>query len=177
MGVSDRAAYRFWQFWQAIRAEPLLEEGAAEVAGILHLEELELFYSQDLAVQQHGYRVMKSLKGAGYDDPDLLAAALLHDVGKGEVRSEWWDRPLVVMGQALLPRRAAGWASGNAEGWRRPFVVKAAHPDWGANAAEACGSSPFTVKLIRDHQIPLHEPIESHEGHLMALLQWADNMN
>ncbi|MGD2050612.1 MAG: HD domain-containing protein [Chloroflexota bacterium] len=178
MEFSNRAVYRVWQFWQAIKARPFTREDKAEIAEILNPSELELFFRQDISGQQHSVRVMRTLKEAGHDDIELLAAALLHDVGKAEVQSKWWDRPLVVLAQTLLPGRSALWTSGSDFGWNRPFVIKKCHPEWGAAAAAASGSSPVTVSLIRKHEEILNnEDEQSRENRLLALLQWADNQN
>lgn len=178
MESSNRAVYRVWQFWQVIKARPLTTEDKAEIAEILNPNELELFYRQDTSGRQHALRVMRTLKNAGHDDIDLLVAALLHDVGKVDALSRWWDRPVVVLGQALLPGRSAVWASGSDIGWHRPFVVKKCHPEWGAAAAAASGSSPLTVSLIQKHEELLYiEDEQSKEDRLLTLLQWADNQN
>ncbi len=175
MGMADRARYRLWQFWQAVTSEPLPAVAREEMAQILNPAELALFERQGGAERQHSYLVMRSLKAAGHDNPDLLAAALLHDAGKTKVRSFWWDRPLVVLSQALLPRLARKWSRGDGMGWSRPFVVKERHPEWGAAAAEACGSSPLTVTLISRHQELPGADDEGPETEMLKLLQWADN--
>jgi hypothetical protein len=177
METSNRAVYRVWQFWQLVKAQPLESEDEAEIAVILNPDELELFFRQHISEQQHAVRVMRTLKEAGHDDVELLAAALLHDVGKIEARSKWWDRPVVVLGQTLLPAQSAHWASRGKDDWHRPFVIKKCHPDWGAAAAASCGSSPLTVSLIRRHQERLKGNQQSKEERLLALLQWADDQN
>jgi hypothetical protein len=177
MEPSNRAIYRVWQFWQVIKARPLTTDDGAEIAEILNPAELELFFRQDLGGQQHAMRVMRTLKEAGHDDAELLAAALLHDVGKAGALSRWWDRPVVVLGQALVPERSAYWASGSGNGWHRPFVVKKCHAEWGATAAAESNSSPMTVSLIQRHEEPLKDEKQSREERLLALLQWADNQS
>lgn len=177
MESSNRAIYRVWQFWQVVKARPLTKKEMAEIAEILNPVELELFFRQEISGQQHAIRVMRTLKEAGHEDNDLLVAALLHDVGKSKALSRWWDRPAVVLGQALFPDRSDFWASGSGNGWNRPFVVKKCHPEWGAAAAAACGSSPLTVSLIRKHEELLKDDEGSRERRLLALLQWADNQN
>lgn len=178
MESSNRAVYRVWQFWQVLKAQPLTREEKVEIAQILNPGELELFFRQDLSGQQHALRVMRTLIKSGHDDIELLAAALLHDVGKADALLRWWDRPLVVLAQAFLPARSALWASGSDIGWHRPFVVKKCHPEWGAAAAAASGSSPLTVSLIQKHEELLYiEDEQSKEDRLLTLLQWADNQN
>ena len=41
-----------------------------------------LFVAMPLDARRHSLNVLATLLAAGYDDPDLCAAALLHDMGK-----------------------------------------------------------------------------------------------
>jgi putative nucleotidyltransferase with HDIG domain len=175
--------YRLRQFGQAVAAEPLAEAALAEVKAVLSAAEFDLFRRFDLGEQQHSFQVMGTLKEAGYEHPALLTAALLHDVGKTRSPLSVWDRSLVVAAEQVAPERTAVWGQGSAQGWQRPFVVKARHPAWGAEMAEAAGSSPLVVSLIRRHQDDLPETAvaktgaSDEEDDLLRLLQWADDQN
>jgi hypothetical protein len=81
------------------------------------------------------------------------------------------------LAQVLFPKQSMQWSKGENRGWRRPFVVRANHPEWGAQAAAACGSSAITVELIRRHQKVAEKNMESDLKERLALLQWADNRN
>ena len=175
MKLVRRAGYRVRQFWQALGAGPLPEDGWIEIRSLLSPAELELYERQSRGDRHHAYRVMCTLQAAGYDDPDLLAAALLHDVGKSFANAYWWDRPLVVLVQAIAPRISANLAKGDVGSWKRPFVVRERHADWGADAARTAGSSPATVVLIRRHQSRFREGASERENRLLARLQWADD--
>ena len=152
MGVVQRAKYRLWQFWHTFRPSKLEPSEAEEIASILNTGEMDLFSRQDFAGRQHSFRVMRSIKDTENNSEDLLKAALLHDVGKTREMISWWDRPVVVLVEALIPSFAVRWSSGSGKGWSRPFVMKAKHAEWGADAASAAGSSTLTVELIRWHQ-------------------------
>lgn len=169
--------YRLHQFWQIVRARPLAAAARQEIATILSPAEIRLFQLLSLSDQQHSYGVVQTLRSAGYHHPDLLAAALLHDVGKCRVRLTLADRTLIVLTEALWPRRAATWGQGDASGWRRPFVVKVRHPEWSESMATQAGSRPLTLALIRRHQEALPETGSGEEDELLRLLQWADNQN
>lgn len=174
----NRAAYRILQFWYAVNAGYLSPSASEEVGAILYSAQLDLFNSQSSIIQQHSYRVMRLLRASGNDDPDLLIAALLHDVGKTRMPAKWWERPFVVVLKSLLPTMSAAWASGSPDGWRRPFVVQAKHADWGAEMAEAAMSSATTVTLIRRHQDPTESVVGmEREDRLLRMLQWADGSN
>lgn len=169
--------YRIRQFWQVAFAPPLDQTAVAAIAAILTPAELDLFQRFDNSDRQHSYRVLRLLQTAGHDRPELLAAALLHDVGKTRVRLTVWERSLIVVGQKLWPKQTAVWGQGEAAGWKRPFVVRAQHPAWGAEMAAAAGSQPLTVELIRRHQESLPETAVSATDDLLRLLQWADDQS
>jgi putative nucleotidyltransferase with HDIG domain len=179
MGLTNRISYRFWQFWQALWARPISEEAWQEITELLTEAEQRLFLRLPVSARQHSYRVMKTLQAAGHERPELLAAALLHDVGKARYPVAFWDRPLVVLGPRLLPRQTVRWAAGQPKGWSRPFVVKAHHSEWGAVMAAAAGSNDMTVQLIRRHHETLDSNLleKSEESRLVSLLQWADDQN
>lgn len=172
-----RAWYRAEQFWRALRAEALPATAFAEIAALLTPAELALFQQFDAGEQTHSYAVLQTLRRAGHTQPDLLTAALLHDVGKTKSPLTVWDRVVIVIGHKLWPQRAKAWGQGAAQGWQRPFVVKAQHPAWGAEMATAVGSRPRTIYLIRHHQDPLPASPQTEEEQLLAQLQWADDQN
>ncbi len=148
-----RALYRVRQFFAALVAQlrpDAIDERPA--VAVLSPAELALFRRMTPGERRHSLAVLARVRAAGHDDPALLAAALLHDVGKTCARLRLWERPLPVLARALLPGMAARWAQGAPRGWRKSFVVAAQHPGWGADLAAAAGSRPATVALIRDHQ-------------------------
>lgn len=170
--------YRIWQFWVALRARPLPTSARQEIGEILQIAENQLFDRFSRSDQWHSYRVMCALREAGQQNSALLAAALLHDIGKSCYPLTVWERSLAVVLGLIMPRRVKRWGQGEARGWQRPFVVKAQHPAWGADMVAAAGGEAMTVALIRRHQDELEEETaESAEDHLLRLLQWADNQN
>ena len=164
--------YRLRQLKNNLTAGPLSDAAQREVAAVLSPAERALFDRLSFADQWHSVRVLGDLRGAGYNDPDLLAAALLHDVGKTRYRLTAWDRTVIVVGAALWPGRAARWGAGPVDSWRRPFVVRAQHPAWGADMAAASGAAAAVVDLIRRHA----EQPAGGDAALRAL-QWADDQN
>ena len=138
---------------------------------------MDLFERYEENDKWHAYRVCKTLKEAGHTRSELLAAALLHDVGKTRVALSAWDRTLIVVVEALLPKHADVWGQGEALGWRRPFVVRSQHPRWGAEMAKAADSAPLTVNLIDRHQDTLQGQLTTVEEEMLRQLQWADDQN
>ncbi len=172
-----RVRYRLGQFWRILTAVPLDDSAQQSVTAVLTPAEMALFDQLSANDQWHSFHVMHMLQSAGRSDPDLIKAALLHDVGKAGVRFTLWQRSLVVLASVLLPRRTAVWGQGEAGGWRRPFVVKSQHPAWGAELAAKAGCSPRTVSLISRHQEPLPETAVTAEDELLGQLQWADDQS
>lgn len=168
--------YRLRQLRHNLAAGPLPAAAQAEIAGPLSEPERALFARYAYADQWHALRVLHMLWDAGYNHPDLLVAALLHDVGKTRYPSSVWDRIVIVVGQALFGRRSERWGHSAPQGWRRPFVVRAQHPAWGAEMAIAAGSRPGVVALIRRHQDKLTDAVGEEES-LLRQLQWADDQN
>ena len=166
-------AYRLRQLRSNLTAGPLSEVARLDVAGTLIPAEADLLYRLIPADQWHSYRVLCDLRDAGYNDPDLLAAALLHDVGKTRCPLSPWDRTVIVLGSALFRQRASAWGEGPLQSWRRPFVVRARHAEWGAEMAAAAGSRLETVDLIRRHQDKGLRGTDT----LLRALQWADDRN
>ena len=169
--------YRLAQFWWAISARSLKIPVYSEIKAHLSARELELFSQFSISDQRHGYAVYQSLIEAGYDQPDLLTAGILHDIGKVHIRLTVWEKSLVVICERLFANRIHDWGAGRPQGWKRPFVVRTHHAEWGAQMCEVAGSSDLVINLIRRHQDPLPENPEGYEDELLRRLQWADNQN
>jgi putative nucleotidyltransferase with HDIG domain len=167
-----RAGYRASQFVHALLANPAAEDSAL-AAAYLPPGLRPLFNGMRRAERAHSMAVLRSLLRQGHTDPDLLAAALLHDVGKTRAPLRLFDRVLVVLSQHLMPASARAWSIGEPTGWRRPWVVAARHADWGAEILAQAGGSPRLAAIIRRH----HEtslPDTTEIDPLLAALQAAD---
>jgi putative nucleotidyltransferase with HDIG domain len=170
-------AYRIRQLWNLIRAKPLPESALVHVATILSPAELVLFHKQVASDRVHGYRVLRTLQQAGEQDARLLAAALLHDVGKSRTKMTVVDRVLGAVGERLFPEHTTNWGKNEQGRWRRPFVIRRQHAQWGATLAREAGSNPTTVRLIRHHQDPASVLDNLEDRQLLERLKWADNQN
>jgi hypothetical protein len=149
-----RLFYRFRQFWDALTAFPDPEE-LAQARQVLSPPLMELFLRLQTHEQAHGLKVFHQLRQPGQFHPDLLVAALLHDVGKSRYPLYPWERVLIVLGKAFFPLKVKTWGQSEPTGWRRPFVIAEQHPNWGAEMALQAGASALTASLIRRHQDPL----------------------
>lgn len=178
MGWWARIRYRLWQLGQNLTARPLSPHACAAIATLLSPAEQNLFYRFSHSDQRHSYRVLRLLQEQGHHDSALLAAALLHDIGKTQVTLHWWERVFIVVGVLAGSERYHRWGQGEPEGWRKSLVVRIHHPAWGADMAEAIGSDPLTVTLIRRHQEKLPpDAAATPENDLLRLLQWADDQS
>ncbi|MFL7837608.1 MAG: HD domain-containing protein [Candidatus Promineifilaceae bacterium] len=168
--------YRLSQFWHNVTAKPLSGLEQEQITNDLTPQELDLFKQMSINDQRHGYRVYRLLRDSGHTDCDLLAAALLHDVGKVKVDLSVWDRTLAVLGETFFPQKAKEWGVGTNGGWKRTFVVREQHAAWGGDLAEQAGSRKDVIDLILRHQEPVLLNGSGRDDRL-ALLQWADDQN
>lgn len=163
--------YRVGQFLRAVTARASLaheKEKLEQLLSVLPPAGRELFYRQAPQDQRHALEVCEALRSAGYTNPDLLAAALLHDVGKAAAQLPPWMRGVLVLSEQLAPEALSEQLQ-DAE----PFEAYVDHPEIGARWAEEAGCSALTVALIRRHQEQL-TCLQSEEDRLLAALQAAD---
>jgi len=152
-----RLFYRTRQFWHTLYSS-VSEEELGLASTVLSPAQLALFLQMQASEQAHSLRVFRSLVQQGEEDPELLAASLLHDAGKVRVPLRAWERVLIVLAEAICARCVRRWGTPvpgkevEQAGWRRPFIVAVQHPAWGAELAALYGASPVIVNLIRRHQ-------------------------
>lgn len=174
-----RIRYRLGQFRAALWPRIAPDERAI-LALWLPPRAAALFQAMPRRDQRHSLNVFYTLRAAGHGEPDLLAAALLHDVGKTvhdgrPVRT--WHRVIVVLLDTLKPGLVAQLANEQPDNWRYPLHAHLHHPGQGAQLARAAGCSQRTAMLIERHQDkPLGPPGDEMER-LLAALQAADDMN
>ena len=168
--------YRFSQGWRALTAwsRPL---DLSPAQAILGAELMVLFTQMRRSEQLHSLRVLVVVRSLGHSDPQLLAAALLHDVGKSHARMGLVGRTLVVAVGKLMPGLYGRWSKGEARGWRKPFVVAVLHAEWGAQMVERAGAAEMVVALVRRHEEHLEGKAGSEEERLLGVLQVADGMS
>lgn len=169
MTLLSRLAYRTRQFKLAFLG-PCHPIPTETLTPYLAPSLLTLFRRMTLSEQAHSFAVLRRLQAVGSTDPDLLVAALLHDIGKTLSPLSIPDRIFIVLVKRFLPRQAQRWGQGKPNGLRRPFVTAACHPTWGAELARESGASHRTCDLIRRHQDP-----PPADDPLLLALQSADD--
>jgi hypothetical protein len=172
----DRIFYRARQFWHTLTGK-LSHRNWEEVRSALAPDLLALFTEMSDPEQTHGFRVYRRLKVEGYQDPDLLAAALLHDVGKNRSPLTVWERVWIVIASPIFSQSSKPNTSPAQGEDRNPMTVAKRHPAWGAEMALQRGASSITAWLIRNHERKDVEGVEdtSRLRMLRALIK-ADDM-
>lgn len=139
--------HRVAQFVAHVRARVGPEEEAL-ARRALPQDAWTLFSSMPVADRRHALDVIGRLRSAGLDDPDLLAAALLHDAAKGH-RMRLWHRVAGVLLEAAAPRLLRRVASPNERSWRHSFHLYLHHQAISAEMAEAAGCTARAGAFIR----------------------------
>ena len=161
-----------------MRSLPPTEHELEQARLVLTEPQMELFLQLRPFEQRHGLRVLQALKVQGVAHPDLLAAALLHDIGKIRHPLHLWERVVIVILKKLAPKLVDSWGCGDPTGWRRAFVISSKHPEWGAELVSQIGASPLLQILIQKHEeVASMEGMNDQETRLVKLLQKADDWN
>jgi hypothetical protein len=164
-----RAVYRAGQFARGLRGALTTQE-ITEVRRLLSRDELALFVAMERRDRRHSMDVLLALRARAASrgvvpGHELEAAALLHDVGKGDLLV--WDRvAYVLLGRVstrLLDRvaNARGGARRRAA-WRLHY-----HARLGADHLREAGSHPRIIDLVVRHT---DRPVESDDAELAWLV-------
>jgi hypothetical protein len=171
-----KLAYRASQFFRTLITRTAAQDNDL-VKNHLSPALFRLFQRMSPADQAHGIRVLRYLLNEGESHPALLAAALLHDVGKLHVKPSIWDRVLAVVITWFVPDAIIRWGKGEPRGWRKPFVIAAQHPYWGAEMIGSAGGEAALVTLVRRHQDPLSDRSRDNLERMLLQLQEADRVS
>ena len=162
----SRAAirYRLRQGLGALRPR-LPDDRDAILASTLTRAQADAFRRLPVHDQAHLCRVHRTLVAGGERDPDLLVAALLHDIAKagpgGQVRLH--DRVVRVVLRRFAPSLLSRLARWPAPRWRAGIALAVHHPRLGAERAKTLGCSDRACWLIAHHEdAPLPEDADLH---------------
>ncbi|MGD2040823.1 MAG: HDIG domain-containing protein [Anaerolineae bacterium] len=168
------AIYRVSQFLRAVGTWFQPAQIDQDVLGrYLPVDAVRLFEAMPRYDQRHALSVLRLLREQGHTQPDLMAAALLHDVGKTRAPQgslHLWHRVATVLMRSLSPRLVEQVGRDEPGSWRQPFFVQENHAALGAELARQVGCTPRTVELIRYHE----DALAGSNVPLLAELQAAD---
>jgi hypothetical protein len=125
------------------------------VASVLSEPEHKLWRRMSRADRRHAVGVARRVEGAlGADaNAPMLAAALLHDVGKVSAGLGTYGRVVATIAGAAAGRTMAeAWTEGR--GFTRRVGLYLRHPEVGADMLALAGSDPLTVTWTREHHLP-----------------------
>lgn len=143
------------RFIGSLSPRPLAAADHAWVANTLGPGEWQLWERMPLADRKHAAGVAREVDRR-LDDATaaVLAAALLHDVGKIESGLGTLGRVAATILAAVFGRaRAASWT----RGWRGRVGTYLRHPEIGARLLEEHGADPLTARWAAEH----HRPADS----------------
>jgi hypothetical protein len=156
------ARYRVFQVWRSLAARQLDAADHAILDETLPTAGRTLFFTMSRNDQRHSLTVYRALRERGCVDADMLAAALLHDSGKGAGRVPFVARPPVVLLRAFAPGTLRWLARAPQPWFRRPFYYAWRHAEIGADLAAQAGMPARVVTLIRTHHLPNGPAAELH---------------
>jgi putative nucleotidyltransferase with HDIG domain len=171
-----RIVYRILQFRNALNSLP--DPEAVRRAKEFLSPSLFALFSDLLPFEQaHALRVFDRLQEKGFSHPDLLTAALVHDIGKARFPLRPWERVMGVLAKKFFPDRIKEWGQGQPKGLRLGIVVAEQHARWGAEMAEAAGASELIVRLVAYHQDQNFTHLPEDERVLLGALQSVDQVS
>lgn len=150
MRAVDRIVYRVSQF--VAHLNPRSEFVDHELARLLTPEQFALVRRLPRSDRAHLLSVRRRLE-ARSSDPDLLLAALLHDVGKVDRRGRVYlvHRVAVVLLGHWWPHHLDRLAMPSRRTWRHGFYLAREHPRLGADLARSASCNERVCWLIARH--------------------------
>ena len=128
------------------------------VCSLLSEAEQRLWRRMSRAARRHAVGVARRVEHAlgAEAAPPVLAAALLHDVGKVSAGLGTYGRVVATLAGAAAGGTMAGaWTEGR--GFTRRVGLYLRHPEVGADMLALAGSDPLTVTWAREHHLPAEE--------------------
>lgn len=153
--MPEKTAHLTKRFFGSLRPGGPGADAEAWVGGVLNPDQLELWRRMSGPDRRHAYAVARRVERAlGHEaTPPILAAALLHDVGKVDSGLGTYGRVIATLSATLAGRE-------NAELWRtrsgltRKVGLYLLHPDLGGDQLALAGSDPLTIAWARQHHLP-----------------------
>lgn len=135
--------------------------------------EYDLWASSSAADRRHSLGVAREVDSMLAEAPrEVLAAALLHDIGKTVSGLGTYFRVAATLSAAVAGRETAElWVKGSGVTRRIGLYLK--HPELGGDLLAVAGSDPLTIAWVREHHLPPSE--WTIDSAFAAALDEADN--
>ncbi|MEM9203391.1 MAG: HD domain-containing protein [Actinomycetota bacterium] len=149
------AAHLTRRFLGSLRPGGPREADRAWVEAVLSDAEYGLWSRQYGPDRRHTVEVARDVERRLGDEATapVLAAALLHDIGKIDADLRTWGRVVATMSANVAGADTARlWVKSS--GFTRKVGLYLHHPEIGADMLEMAGSDPLTVAWARDHHKP-----------------------
>lgn len=146
------------RFFGALRPGGPPEADRAWVEEVLSEAEYGLWKRQYGPDRRHTVQVAREVERRLGNEatPPVLAAALLHDIGKIDADLGTWGRVVATMSAKVAGRDTAKlWI--RSSGFTRRVGLYLHHPAIGADMLELAGSDPLTVSWAEEHHKPADE--------------------
>lgn len=141
----------------------------AWVAEVLPERQLQLWLRFQNPDKRHSIVVARRVERAlGHEaTPAILAAALLHDVGKIESRLHTYGRVVATLSGAFAGKGAGAiWMDG--KGFARRVGLYLEHARIGGDLLELADADPLTVTWAREHHLPVEQwTLSETVGHVL----------
>lgn len=134
------------------------ESDRAWVESVLSEAEYALWRRQYGPDRRHTAAVAREVeRRLGHEAaPPVLAAALLHDIGKIDADLGTWGRVVATVSAKVAGHETASlWTKST--GFTRKVGLYLQHPRIGADMLEMAGSDPLTVAWAAEHHLPVDE--------------------
>lgn len=139
MSAPGRPIHLVRRFFGSLGSRRPLPADQLWVGALLEHDLARLFWAQPVADQAHGIATARRIAETASDRPDLIRAALLHDVGKRHARLGVIGRSLASMVAILrLPLRGR-------------FAAYISHGEAGAAELHFAGADSLTVAFAHHH--------------------------
>lgn len=146
------------RFFGALRPGGPPEAERAWVESVLSEAEYALWRRQYGPDRRHTAAVAREVERRLGNEatPPVLAAALLHDIGKIDADLGTWGRVVATLSAKVAGRDTARlWIKSS--GFTRRVGLYLHHPEIGADMLELAGSDPLTVAWAAEHHLPEDE--------------------
>ena len=147
-----RAAHLTKRFFGSLRPGGPGREAEGWVASVLSPGERELWRRMNGPDRRHAHAVARRVERAlGHEaTAPVLAAALLHDVGKADAGLRTYGRVIATLSAAVAGHEMADlWVT--RRGFTRKVGLYLLHPDIGGDQPALADSDPLTVAWAREH--------------------------